>query len=389
MNTPPAERAVERSAACAGGGWGQARNILCIRLDNLGDVLMTTPALRALKQSAPGRRLSLLCSPSGARLAPHLDCVDEVLPYQAPWMKNTRGADPAPDLAMIETLRAARFDAAAIFTVYSQSALPAALMCMLAGIPRILAHARENPYRLLTHWIKDDTPLDGGRHETRRQLDLAASVGAACDDESLAFALRAEDRQGARDRLARHGIGAGERFVVVHPGATAPSRRYPPERFAVAVRLLSKQMRVVLTGDAGERELAGHVDVLAGRRAVNLAGQLALGELGALLADAEVLVSNNSGPVHIAAAVGTPVADLYALTNPQHAPWGVAHRLLNQDVPCKYCYRSICPEGHHACLAGVEPATVAAAAFELAGARRRSSSDSSSPPPGHARRAAA
>ena len=85
----------------------------------------------------------------------------------------------------------------------------------------------------------------------------------------------------------------------------------------------------------------------------------------AVLARASLLVSNNTGAVHVAAAVGTPVVDLYALTNPQHTPWHVPHRVLFHDVPCKYCYKSVCPEGHHNCLRLVEPDRVVDAAAEL------------------------
>jgi ADP-heptose:LPS heptosyltransferase len=102
---------------------------------------------------------------------------------------------------------------------------------------------------------------------------------------------------------------------------------------------------------------------------VSLAGVLSLADLGALLAEAPLLVSNNTGPVHVAAAVGTPVVDLYALTNPQHTPWAVAHRVLSRDVPCKYCYKSVCPAGHHECLRGVAPAEIVGAAHELLGPR--------------------
>jgi ADP-heptose:LPS heptosyltransferase len=96
-----------------------------------------------------------------------------------------------------------------------------------------------------------------------------------------------------------------------------------------------------------------------------LVGELGLGELGALIAEADLLVSNNTGPAHIAAALGTPVVDLYALTNPQHTPWQVRSRVLNHDVPCRNCYKSICPAGHHDCLRKVAPERVAAAALEL------------------------
>src|SRR3712207_914088 len=113
--------------------WHDARNILCVRLDAMGDVAMTEPAIRAVKQSLPGRRVTLLTSPAGAELAPLLRAVDLVLAFEAPWMKATpRRADSRQDRAFIRRLRAMRFDAAIIFTVYSQNPLPAALMCYLA-----------------------------------------------------------------------------------------------------------------------------------------------------------------------------------------------------------------------------------------------------------------
>ncbi|HRO59898.1 MAG TPA: glycosyltransferase family 9 protein, partial [Burkholderiaceae bacterium] len=151
--------------------WRSARRVLAVRLDNLGDVLMTTPALAALRHSLPEARITLLASPAGASLGPHLPAVDEVIEFRAPWVKH-EGSDDAPGLAearLLERLAAERFDAAIIFTVCTQSALPAALMCRLAGIGLRLAHARENPYRLLTDWVVDrDTPRAGGRHEVQR-----------------------------------------------------------------------------------------------------------------------------------------------------------------------------------------------------------------------------
>src|SRR5690606_35180939 len=130
--------------------WSDARNILCVRLDNMGDVLMTTPAIRALKMAKANRRITLLASKSGAALAPFLTDVDETITYDAAWLKHSTN-DYCDDYAMVETLRRYYFDAVVIFTVYSQSALPAALLCHMAGIPLSLAHSRENPYWLLSH----------------------------------------------------------------------------------------------------------------------------------------------------------------------------------------------------------------------------------------------
>jgi ADP-heptose:LPS heptosyltransferase len=96
-----------------------------------------------------------------------------------------------------------------------------------------------------------------------------------------------------------------------------------------------------------------------------MAGQLSLGELGAALQLARVVVSNNTGPAHIAAAVGTPLVDLYAMTNPQHTPWQVRNRLLYHDVPCRFCMKSVCPQGHNDCLQKIEPERVVEAVISL------------------------
>jgi lipopolysaccharide heptosyltransferase II len=349
-------------------GWNEATNVLCVRLDALGDVLMTTPALRALKASHPRRRLTLLTSASGAEVARFVPELDGVIAYAAPWMKATPPrADSRVDLEMIDRLRGAAFDAAVIFTVYSQNPLPAALACFLADIPLRLAHARENPYQLLTQWVCETEPASGIRHEAQRQLDLVATVGCRAADERLSLRVDASDVSRVRKRLARLPLRSPGRLVVVHPGASAPSRRYPAGRFAEVARQLATVhgCDVVFTGSEGERDLVDQVRRAMGAPSASLAGALPFGELAALIAEARLLVSNNTGPVHVAAAVGTPVVDLYALTNPQHTPWRVESRVLFHDVPCRYCYKSICPEGHHDCLQRVRPADVVAAACDL------------------------
>jgi ADP-heptose:LPS heptosyltransferase len=154
---------------------------------------------------------------------------------------------------------------------------------------------------------------------------------------------------------------------VLHPGASAPSRRYPPESFAEVARQLVVELGcpVVFTGTRPERELVEGIRTAMHAPSHSVAGRLDIGEMAALISMASIFIGNNSGPVHIAAAVGTPVVDLYALTNPQHTPWGVPHRVLSHDVPCKYCYQSVCPEGHHLCLRRVTPGAVFEAVREL------------------------
>ena len=348
-------------------GWQSARSILCVRLDNAGDVLMTTPALRAVRHAVAGRRITLLTSHAGSAIACHVPEVDDVIAFDAPWVKNDSADEADAVLALRDTLASRRFDGAVIFTVYSQNPLPAAMLCYLAGIPLRLAHCRENPYHLLTDWVRESEPQERVRHEVERQLDLVASIGAKATDLRLSFALTDDDRRAALAKLSDAGVDVDRPWLTIHPGASAPSRRYPAERFARVARELAERLdcQIVLTGDATESALAESVRADAGSDVWSIAGALELNELGALIAMSPLLISNNTGPVHIAAALGTPVVDLYALTNPQHTPWQVLHRVLYHDVPCKNCYRSVCPMGHHACLRGVDVATVVAAAVEL------------------------
>ena len=350
--------------------WRAVQRLLAVRVDNMGDVLMTSPALAAIRATLPQVHLTLLTSPGGATLAPHLPMVDDTIAVRAPWVKHPP-ATPSADLAhLCATLQRRAFDAAIVFTTYTQSALPAAMLALLAHIPLRLAHARENPYDLLTDWTPEPEP-ELVRHEVERQLALVGRVGFTIDDVRLRFALQTADVERAALRLTAAGIDVGRPYVVVHPGATAESRRYPAERFGSAVRLIGERvpLPVVFTGGDDEADLVARARAHAGDsvRTVSLAGELSLGELAAVIGRAALLIGNNSGPAHVAAALGTPVVDLYALTNPQHTPWRTPSRVLYQDVPCRNCFKSVCPAGHHACLRGVSPMQVALAALELLG----------------------
>lgn len=354
--------------------WQQARRILCVRLDSLGGVLMSTPAMRALREAVPGRTLTLLAAPSGAAAQPFIPELDDAIPWTAPWTPAARHADGPPHAlgqAPLRTLAARGFDAAVIFTSYTQSALPAALLCHLAGIPLRLAHCRDNPHDLLTDWIPDPEPATLVRHEVQRQLALVQRIGCSGAAAGLSFVPRASDTATVAERLRAAGVDPAQPWILLHPGAGAASRRYPAGHWAQALRLLADDphLPLVLTGSAADAELVDEIVHKAAAptavQAVSLAGRLSLGELGAALQLAAVAVTSNAGPAHIAAAVGTPVVDLYALTHPQHTPWHVRNRVLFHDVPCRFCYRGTCDQGHHACLDGVAPGRVADAVREL------------------------
>lgn len=336
---------------------------------------MTSPAMRALKQGQPGRILTLFTSTAGAAAASLLEEIDQTIVYDPPWMKASPAAPTSDaDHQVIERLKHPGFDAAVIFTTFSQSPLPAALMASLADIPLRLAYCRENPYHLLTEWLPETDSEQNGftmRHEVRRQLDLVTSVGSVPADESIKLRVLPAALERARLVLTELGMDLARPWLIMHPGASAASRRYPAESFAEAAQLLagSHGIQLLFTGTAPELALVESIRGALSLPSFSLAGRLTLEDLAAVISLAPLLVSNNSGPVHIAAGVGTPVVDLYALTNPQHTPWMIPHRTLYHDVPCRFCYKSTCPMGHHDCLRKVPPQALVQAALELMQAR--------------------
>ena len=365
--------------------WRGLRRVLAVRLDQIGDVLMTTPALAAIRDSLPGAELTLLTSPGAAAAAPHLPMVDHVWACQVPWMKPLPPAAGASlghaEAALVDRLADGGFDAALIFTVCTQSALPAAMLCRMAGIGLRAAHSRENPYGLLTDWVAEtDQVLQGSRldtrHEVLRQLALCSAVGLQTQDDRLRFEVLDDHRVRVAAQLHAAGIPRGTPYALLHPGATAASRRWPAGHFGAAARqLLDSGCAVVVSGNTAECALAESVlqasgwpvdaQARGGPAAVSMAGLHNLGELAALIAGADVVVANNSAAAHLAAAVGTPVVDLYALTNPQHTPWRVRSHVLSHDVPCRWCLQSTCPLGHNDCVRRVSPDTAARAALDL------------------------
>jgi ADP-heptose:LPS heptosyltransferase len=353
--------------------WAHARNILCIRLDGMGDLVMTGPAIRAiagLPHTIPRRRVTLLTSPAGAAVAPMLPAVDDTIAYRAPWMPGG-DADPGSDLRLIDRLSTRSFDAAVIFTTVNQSALPAATICRLAGIPLRAAHSRENPYGIVTDWLPD--PREGGDplHEVPRQLALATALGGQVDDDRLALAPPSGSLDVALDLLEHAGVDPHDPCLVFHPGAEAPSRRYEPASFAAAADALATEgWRILVTGGAGDGHAVRAMLDAMRRPAVDLCGLLTLPVLVALLSHAETVVTNNTGPAHLAAAVMTPVVDLYALTNTEHTPWRVPSRVLFHDVPCAGCLSSVCLTAGHPCLEMVPPEAVVDAVHELTASDR-------------------
>lgn len=347
--------------------WRAARRILVVRLDNLGDVLVTTPAIHALKAALPAAQITLLASAGGAQAGRLNPDIGAVIVYPAPWVDpwSELAHDPTREQRMIARLRADAYDAAVIFTSFRQSSLPAAYLCYLAGIPLRLAASIDGPGSLLTTRHKHPERM---MHEVERGLDLVGAIGVPGPPGDLVLQLPAAAHDWAAGFLARQSAPLRGPLVVLHPGCSMPARTYPWEMYAELADLLIERLgaTVVLTGSAAERPLVMQIKAHMRHTALVVAGEPQFANFCALIAAADLTITNNTGPMHIAAALKTPVIALFALTNPpeQWGPWRVPHRLLYHDVPCRICYSRVCPFGHE-CLRRVRPETVVAAASSL------------------------
>jgi ADP-heptose:LPS heptosyltransferase len=363
---------------CTGDGnmlderWKSARNVLLIRLDNLGDMLLTTPAFHAVKEALPGARLTLLASPVGAQVGALDSDIDAVIIYRAPWMDpwGKLPQDSQREQQVIAQIKEHHFDGAIIFTSYHQSSLPAAYLCYLAEIPLRAASSIDGPGSLLTTRHKHPVQM---LHEVERGLDLVAALGMTTLDDDMVLNVPDSALLRVSNMLAARGVQQEKRpLIVVHPGCSMPARTYPRELYIKVVHLLIEQLGafVIVTGAADEQELVASVlegvPVAHQHALLGQAGTLSFPELCALIQIADLTITNNTGPMHIAAALKTSVVALFALTNPpeQWGPWHVPHRQLYHDVSCRICYQRVCPYQHE-CLRLVSPDMVVAAATEL------------------------
>jgi ADP-heptose:LPS heptosyltransferase len=333
---------------------------LVARLDNLGDVLLAGPAVRAV--AAHADEVVLLCGPRGRPAADLLPGVDRVIEWCAPWI------DPEPDpveAAEIERLAEAvrGVDRALIFTSFHQSPLPLALVLRLAGVPWIGGISDDFPGSLLDLRHRQD----GDVPEAVRMRELAAAAGFPGDPGDTRLRVR-EPLPDVRELIG------GPGYVVVHPGTSVPARSWPRASCAEAVRCLAATgRRVVVTGHREEKDLtayvSGHVSGhVSGESGLDLGGRTTLPELAAVLAGADAVVAGNTGPAHLAAAVGTPVVSLFAPTVPaaRWAPHGVPVALLgDQQAPCRDSRARECPVPGHPCLGSVTADDVVAAVDRL------------------------
>lgn len=331
---------------------------LVARLDNLGDVLLAGPAVRAV--AASGQSVTVLCGPNGRPAAELLPGVSDIIEFRAPWIdpdgyRVTAGAVGA----LVEQVSEIGFADAAILTSFHQSPLPLALLLRLAGVDTIAAISPDYPGTLLDirHAVADYV------HEVVRNLSLVATLGyelPPADAGRLAVCVTP----------AKGALPFDRPYVVVHPGASVPARSWGLDANRAAVdALVQAGWAVAVTGGLEDADLTRLVASTApARPVVDLGGRTSLAELAVVLAGAAAVVVGNTGAAHLAAAVGTPVVSLYAPTVPlaRWHPWGVDHVVLgDQLIGCAGCRARQCPVVGHPCLSGIQPRDVVAAVGRL------------------------
>jgi ADP-heptose:LPS heptosyltransferase len=297
---------------------GTARHILAVLVAGIGDTVLGVPSLRALRAGFPGAEITLLGRTPPLELLEGCPYVDALAPFDLARFKTPGWAlRPAAWRALARSLaplRAQRFDIAANLYLVGTRAGGLRMAALLGWIGAPVTAGRRSPYGLPRYRVT----ADAAGHELESQLNVVRALGAPDAGTDLELWIRPGHRDACAAFLAEHGIGGDATIACLHPGSTKREGRWPAAGFAaVADRLAAAGARPVVTGGPEERLLAEAVAAASRARPAVAAGRLGLGALAALLQRAALLVTNDSGPMHVAAAAGCPLVALFGPTDPR------------------------------------------------------------------------
>ena len=284
------------------------KNILVVRTDRIGDVILTVPALRALRQAYPEARLTVLLRPLTRELVEGLDCVDAVLCDDR--QQRHRGAWGYARL--VRSLARQHFDLAVNFHTKKRTNL----LCYLAGIPRRLGYKNEKWGFLLTDPVYDDRP-QGNKHEAAYCLDLLQSLGIKSQDLHLDLPVSPAGERWADTFLETSRKQETGPWIAVHMQSSCPTKQWPANFFAELLRILQEkyQANFIIIGAKARQDNAAAAS-FSELPSVDARGQTGIAQLISLLRRCRMLISNDSGPVHMAAALGIPVVSIFTRNQP-------------------------------------------------------------------------
>ena len=315
----------------------------------VGDMVLLTPALRALKIAYPQSHLSLLIRPLVADLMATHPYIDEVIVDS-----KGRALSSLPSFwKSVSEIRRSDFDLA---VVLHPTSFRNALIPFLAGIPERIGSNVSGRGILLTRACADRTDL----HEVHRYLRVLELIDIHESDAKLEFWHTDADRHAARQILATHGISPKEHLIGVNLGTTWRTKRWSLENFAEVITQAQERFgaRILLTGSTAEIPLGEALAQIAKVETINLIGKTTLMQLGALIESCNLYLTCDSGPMHIAAAVGTPTIALFGPTSPtRHGPYGENHEIIEKPVECRPCYKRNCmrKDQPHLCMTEIDP----------------------------------
>lgn len=307
------------------------QSILLIRTDRIGEFILTTPAISAFRAGFPDAMITLAVSAASYKAAegnPYVDKITRLDP--------SRDLDsPAGMARFIVLLRKQRYGLCAVFN--PNKAVNIAVF--LAGIPVRIGYGRKLGF-LLNRAIEDRKYLCE-KHEVEYNLDIARAAGIDASPSGPVFTMGVEDERNAARIALEYGIREGERFVAVHPGTSNPEKLWPAERFGRLCAMIEKELgvKVALVGGVEEKPASIEVAKYSGTRLCDLTGKLGLKEFGSVMKRAKALVSCDSGPVHISAAIGTPVVALFGESRKggssvRWGPYGPGHSVISRPMVC-------------------------------------------------------
>ena len=325
------------------------RRLLLIKPSSLGDIVHAMPTLAALRARFPHAEVTWLVKRQWAPLVEVIGGVDHVCAV---------GAGLTGWMGRISELRAARFD----LVVDLQGLFRSGVMAWLSGSGRRIGFANAREGSPLFYTQRVEVP-DGPMHAVDRYLLVPEALGADRPAQPrFEFVDRPRDREAVETILRRSGVPVSLPWIAINASARWETKRWPPQHFAAAADQLSREHAcpIVFIGGAAERPETQAVTALMRTKAVDLTGQTPVGLLPCLLREAAVLITNDSGPMHIAAAVGTPVVALFGPTDPRKTgPYGEGHVVLSHAVECSPCFRRDCARAVRLeCLLEVKPVQV-------------------------------